>query len=260
MSAPLSGKVAIVTGAGSGLGRGSALALARAGARIAINDVEEAGADETLRQVEEVGGAGSVEIADVSVAGEVAEMVRRVEARYGRLDVMHANAGVERYESLETMKEPDLDLLLDVDLKGSLLCAQAAIPALRRAGGGSVIFTSSVQASHSLPGCVAYAAAKAGLVAAARTLALEVGPDSIRVNTISPGTIDTPMLRRDLGDLGIPEQEDFLKRVREANALSRIGTPEEIGDAVVFLASDRSSYVTATDLVVDGGFTAVKTF
>jgi NAD(P)-dependent dehydrogenase (short-subunit alcohol dehydrogenase family) len=256
----LQGRVGIVTGAGSGLGRASALALARAGATVVVNDVDAAGAEQTRAEVEAAGGAVSVELADVSVLDDVRRLVTVAEQRHGRLDVMHANAGVERYESLEAMAEPDLDRLIDVDLKGALLCAQAAIPAMRRAGGGSIIFTSSVQASHSLPGCVVYAAAKAGLVAAARTLALEVGPENIRVNAISPGTIDTPMLRRDLGDLGIPEQEDFLGRVRDANTLRRIGTPEEIGDAVVFLASKRSSYVTATNLVVDGGFTAVKTF
>lgn len=260
MTAPLAGSVAIVTGAGSGLGRGSCLALARAGASVVVNDVESAGAEQTLDEVRSLGGEGIAKLADVSVASEVADLVAAAEQRFGRLDVMHANAGVERYEALEAMSEPDLDRLLDVDLKGALLCARAAIPALRRAGGGSIVFTSSVQATHSLPGCVAYAAAKAGVLAAVRTLALEVGRDGIRVNAISPGTIDTPMLRRDLGDLGIPEQEDFLQRVCEANALGRIGTPEEIGDAVVFLAGERSSYVTATNLVVDGGFTAVKTF
>jgi NAD(P)-dependent dehydrogenase (short-subunit alcohol dehydrogenase family) len=258
--ADLQDKVAIVTGAGSGLGRASALALAAAGAAVVVNDVDEAGAAETQRQVGEAGGTASVELGDVSVPADVRRLVAAAEERYGGLDVMHANAGVERYENLETFAEVDLDLLLDVDLKGALLCAQAAIPALRRRGGGSIIFTSSVQASHSLPGCVVYAAAKAGLVAAARTLALEVGPDGIRVNTVSPGTIDTPMLRRDLADMAVGEQEDFLQRVRDANTLRRIGEPSEIGDAIVFLVSDRASYITANDLVVDGGFTAVKSF
>lgn len=260
MTTELQGRVALVTGAGSGLGRGSALALARAGAAVVVNDIDADAAHETLAQLEAAGGRGNVVLADVSARDDVTRLVSEVEEAHGRLDVMHANAGVERYESLEAMAEPDLDRLLDVDLKGALLCAQAAIPALRRAGGGSIIFTASVQATHSLPGCVVYAAAKAGLVAAARTLALEVGPEGIRVNAVSPGTFDTPMLTRDLGDLGIPEQEDFLQRVRDANTLRRIGAPEELGDAVVFLAGPRSSYVTGTNLVIDGGFTAVKTF
>jgi NAD(P)-dependent dehydrogenase (short-subunit alcohol dehydrogenase family) len=129
---------------------------------------------------------------------------------------------------------------------------------MRRRGGGSIIITSSVQATHSLPGCVVYAATKAGVVAAARTLALEIGRDNIRVNTVSPGTIDTPMLSRDLADMDVDHVEDFVQRVKDANALGRIGTVEEVGKVVVFLAGDQASYVTGANIVVDGGFTAVK--
>ena len=132
-------------------------------------------------------------------------MIQRAVDTYGGLDVLHANAGVERYVDLEVMTEEDMDLLLDVDLKGVLLCAQYSIAPMRARGGGSMIFTSSVQASHSLPGCVVYAAAKAGVVAAARSLTLEVGRDNIRVNAISPGTINTPMLTRDLDDMNVDE-------------------------------------------------------
>lgn len=256
----LDGKVAVVTGAGSGLGRGSALALAGAGARVVLNDVSEAGLAETAEAVAAAGGESHVVMGDVSKIADVRALVAAAEEQFGGVDVMHANAGVERYVDLEEMSEEDLDLLLDVDLKGALLCAQAAIPAMRRRGGGSIIFTSSVQATHSLPGCVVYAAAKAGVIAAARTLALEVGGYGIRVNAISPGTIDTPMLTRDLADMNVDEADSFLDSVRAANALGRIGTPAEIGDGVVFLASAQSAYVTATNLVVDGGFTAVKRF
>jgi NAD(P)-dependent dehydrogenase (short-subunit alcohol dehydrogenase family) len=242
--AALDGKVAVVTGAGSGLGRGSALALARAGASVVMNDVDAGGLRESEAAILAAGGIAVAQVGDVRRTADVVALVARAVTEFGGLDVMHANAGVERYVELEHTDEEDMDLLLDVDLKGALLCAQHAISAMRRRGGGSIV----------------YAAAKAGVIAAARTLALEVGGDGIRVNAISPGTIDTPMLTRDLADMDVAGAEEFLGSVQAANALGRIGRPDEIGDLVVYLASDRSSYITAANIVIDGGFTAVKRF
>ena len=260
MGLELGGRVAIVTGAGSGIGAGSAIALAEAGASVVVNDVDESAANATVDTIVLAGGRAVTYLGDVSLSEDVKKMVRCAVNEYGGLDVMHANAGVERYVELEKMQEVDMERLLDVDLKGPLLCAQYAIPEMRKRGGGSILFTSSVQATHSLSGCVVYAAAKAGVVASARTLALEIGCDGIRVNAISPGTIDTPMLSRDLADMNLEDAENFLKNVRKANVLGRIGTTKEVGEVVVFLASDRSSYISGTNVVVDGGYTAVKTF
>lgn len=260
-STSLSDRVAIVTGAGSGLGRASTFGLLRAGATVVATDISEKGLDETKNLSEKMGFSSLVtKIMDVSKEANVKKIFQETESEFGRLDFLHSNAGVERYVALEEMEEADLDLLLNVDLKGVLLTAKHAIPAMRRTGGGSIVITSSVQATHSLPGCVVYAAAKAGVIAAARTLALEVGKDNIRVNTISPGTIDTPMLTRDLADMNVEKAEEFLNTVKSANALNRIGEPSEIADAVVFLCSDKSLYITGANLVVDGGFTAVKAF
>jgi len=256
----LKDKMALVTGAGSGLGRGSALALAAAGAAVVVNDVERKGAEETAAAIQAAGGRSVVSIGDVSRVADVRSAIALAVKEFGGLDIVHANAGVERYVDLEKMSDEDMALLLDVDLKGVLLCFREAIPALRDRKGGVLIATSSVQASHSLPGCVVYAAAKAAVIAAVRTLALEVGRDGIRVVAISPGTIDTPMLTRDLADMNVADAEGFLQRVREANALKRIGTAEEIGDVVVFLAGPGAAYITGTNIVVDGGFTAVKGF
>ena len=257
---PLAGRTAVVTGAGAGIGRGSALALAQAGAAVVVNDIALSAAAETVEMIAAAGGQAVADGGDVSRVDDVKALVSRAVDTYGGLDVMHANAGVERYVTLEEMAEVDMDLLLDVDLKGVLLCAQYSIVPMRARGGGSIIFTSSVQATHSLPGCVVYAAAKAGVIAAARTLTLEVGGDNIRVNAISPGTIDTPMLRRDLDDMNTEEAGGFLDRVRSANTLGRIGTVEEVGALVVFLASDASSYISGTNILIDAGFSAVKTF
>jgi NAD(P)-dependent dehydrogenase (short-subunit alcohol dehydrogenase family) len=256
----LDGRVAAVTGAGSGIGRGIAVALASAGARIVANDSEPDGLGETLRLVGETGSDGRASLGDVRRRSDVQAIVDAAVESFGGLDVMVANAAVGIYVDLEQMTPEDLDRVIDVDLKGALTSAQLAIPALRARGGGSIVFVSSVQAYATLRGCVAYGAAKAGLVAAARALAVEVGVHGIRVNAIAPGTIDTPMLARDLDGMNTADAASFLDRVRAANALGRIGTVEEIADVVSFLVSDAARYITGATIVADGGFLAVRSF
>ena len=256
----LAGKVAIVTGAGSGIGRACAVAFGAAGAAVVANDLAPDGLGATLAEVEAAGGTALSSVGDVRSPAVTRGLVELASSTFGGLDVMVANAAVSVYTNLEEQDEETIDAVLDTDLKGALLCAQAAIPAMRGRGGGSIVFLSSVQGYVTLPGCVPYAAAKAGVVAAARALAVEVGVDAIRVNAVAPGTIDTPMLRRDLAGMNLEEADSFLARVESANALGRIGESREVADVVVFLASDAASYVTGTSIVVDGGYLAVKTF
>jgi NAD(P)-dependent dehydrogenase (short-subunit alcohol dehydrogenase family) len=254
------GTVAAINGAGSGIGRGLAAALAASGARVVANDVDADGLDETLELVRAAGSDGVASVGDVRRREDVLRIIDDAVSVFGGLDVMVANAAVGIYVDLADMSEEDLDRVLDVNLKGALTSAQLAIPALRTRGGGSIVFVTSVQAFATLRGCVAYGAAKAGLVAATRALAVELGADGIRVNAVAPGTIDTPMLARDLDGMNPADAEGFLDRVRAANALGRIGTVEEIGDVVVFLVSDAARYVTGATIVADGGFLAVKSF
>jgi NAD(P)-dependent dehydrogenase (short-subunit alcohol dehydrogenase family) len=260
MAVELNGAVAAVTGAGSGIGRGIAVALGGAGARLVVNDAVEDGLEETLRLVRDAGSDGVASVGDVRRREDVESLVGDAVATFGGLDVMIANAAVGLYADLEDMAEEEIDRVLDVNLKGALTSAQLAIPALRARGGGSIVFVSSVQAYETLRGCVVYGAAKAGLVAAARALAVEVGEHNIRVNAIAPGTIDTPMLQRDLEGMNTADADGFLERVRAANALGRIGTVEEVADVVVFLVSDAARYVTGATIVADGGFLAVRRF
>jgi NAD(P)-dependent dehydrogenase (short-subunit alcohol dehydrogenase family) len=256
----LTGKVAVVTGAGSGIGRACAVALGAAGASVVVNDLDPAGLDETVAEVESAGGAAVLSVGDVRLASDVRALVALATSTFGGVDVMVANAAVSIYTGLAEQDEETIDLVLDTNLKGALLCAQAAIAPMRKRGGGSIVFLSSVQGYLTLPGCVPYAAAKAGVVAAARALAVEVGANGIRVNAVAPGTIDTPMLRRDLSGMNVEEADSFLERVRSANALKRIGTPQEIANVVLFLASPAASYVTGTSIIADGGYLSVKTF
>jgi NAD(P)-dependent dehydrogenase (short-subunit alcohol dehydrogenase family) len=254
----LGGKVAIVTGAASGIGRACAVAFASNGAAVVANDLSSGDLTGTIAAIEADGGTALAAPGDVRSSRDVANLVSQARSTFGGLDVMIANAAVSVYAELEQMSEEDLDTILDTNLRGSLLCARAAIPALRERGGGSIVFVSSVQAYVTLPGCTPYAAAKAGLVAAARALAPEVGGAGIRVNAIAPGTIDTPMLHRDLTGMNRTEADQFLERVENANALGRIGRPHEIADVAVFLSSDAASYITGTTIVVDGGYLSIK--
>jgi NAD(P)-dependent dehydrogenase (short-subunit alcohol dehydrogenase family) len=234
------------------------VALGRAGAAVVANDVAPDGLRETADAVVAAGGHVETVVGDVRRRRDVNKIIAAANSRFGGLDIMIANAAVSKYVPFEQATDDDLDVLLDTNLRGALLCAQAAIPALRARGGGSIVFISSVQAFVTLPGCVPYAAAKAGLIAAARALAAEVGREGIRVNAIAPGTFDTPMLHRDLDGMSVDEVSGFLARVERANVLGRIGRPDEIGDVVVFLTSEAASYITGTTIVVDGGYLAVK--
>jgi NAD(P)-dependent dehydrogenase (short-subunit alcohol dehydrogenase family) len=254
--------VAIVTGAAAaaGIGAGSARAFGAAGYRIALADIDGPGAQAMADALAEEGFETLAVELDVADADMVDGLMQAVQNAWGRLDAVHSNAGLEGYFPLADMALDVLRRQIDVNLTGNLLIARAAIPLLRSSGGGSIVFTASVQGHLTLPGCVPYAAAKAGLMATARALAVELGADGIRVNTVSPGTIDTPMLRRDLHDMNPEDTAAFFKQVEEANALGRIGLPREIADVVVFLCSEQASYVTGEDIVVDGGYLRVKKF
>lgn len=254
----LEGKVVAVTGAGAGIGRALAVAFARAGASVVCNDIDATSAEATRVAVANAGGSAVASVGDASTVECAEGIVAVAESSFGGLDVMVANAAISIYAQLDEMTLDAFHAVIDTNLKGPLLSARAAVPAMRRRGGGSLIFVSSVQAFQGLPGAVAYSAAKAGLVAAARTLSVEVGRDGIRVNVIAPGTIDTPMLNVDVPQMSAEERENFITRVEAANALGRIGRPDEIADVAVFLASGRASYMTGSCVLVDGGFLAVK--
>lgn len=250
----LVGRVAIITGAASGIGAASARLFATEGARLVLADVDAEAVARVARAIEQDGGEAVAVRTDVADDGEVAAMVATALERYGRLDVLFANAGVSGTGTVDEIALADLDRVLGVNLRGSFLCARHAVPAMARTGGGSIVFTASELALVGSPGSPAYCATKAGLIGLARAMALDHAPQGIRVNCVCPGATDTPMLRRSMEREPDPaaDEADIVRRL----PLGRLGRPEEIARAALFLAGDESSFVTGTALVVDGGWTA----
>jgi NAD(P)-dependent dehydrogenase (short-subunit alcohol dehydrogenase family) len=252
MADRLHGKVAIVTGAGSrgpGVGNGKAAAIlfAREGARVLCVDQVLPRAEETVGLIRAEGGEEAAVAADVTRADDCRAMVDAAVARWGGLDVLHNNVGVESLTDLLDTTEEEWDRVLAVDLKSVFLSTRAAVPALVARGGGSVICVSSV-AAHRGHGRTAYAAAKAGIEGFVRTVAVQLGPQGVRINAIAPGTVWTPMVE----SLGADARE----RRRKASPLGTEGTGWDVGWGAVYLASDESRWVTGQVLVIDAGLTA----
>jgi NAD(P)-dependent dehydrogenase (short-subunit alcohol dehydrogenase family) len=248
----LRGKVAIVTGAGSrgpGLGNGKAAAIlfAREGARVLCVDQALPRAEETVALILAEGGEAAAHAADVTRAEDCRAMVEAATGRWGGLDVLHNNVGIESRKDLLETTEEEWDQVLEVDLKSVFLATRAAVPAIAERGGGSVICVSSI-AGHRGHGRTAYAAAKAGIDGFVRTVAVQLGPQGVRVNAIAPGTVWTPMV----SSLGSEARE----RRRKATPLGTEGTGWDVAWGAVYLASDESRWVTGQVLVIDAGLTA----
>lgn len=244
----LAGKTAVITGAGSGLGRAAAARYLAEGARVLVADVDGARATETCDAL----GEGAVPAqADVSDARSVSAMVQAALDAFGRIDVLFSNAGIpESVKPLAEVSEAEWSTIIDVNLKGFFLCAQATAPAMRHAGGGSMIVTASIAARRPRAGMAAYVASKSGVIGLARALAVELAPDRIRVNVINPGPAQTPMLKE---FSFAPTEAEALRALGDALPLGRPIQGEDIAAAAVYLGSDEAANVTGLVMNVDGG-------
>jgi len=249
----LKDKVALITGAGSGIGRQAALLFSREGAAVLVVDVNDAGGNETVAMVKQAGGRAAYCHADVSKAGDCQGMVAAAEKNFGRLNVLFNNAGIMHAKDDDAISTDEAvwDLTLDINAKGVFLGCKYGIPALRRAGGGSVINTASFVARlGAATPQIAYTASKGAVLAMTRELAVIHARQNIRVNALSPGPLKTELL------MSFLNTEAKKQRRLVHVPMGRFGEAEEIARAALFLASDESSYITGTEFLVDGGLTA----
>ena len=251
----LKNKVAIITGAGDGIGRGIAMAFAQEGATLAVCDINQKTVQETEREIRNAGADIFAAVVDVRDAAQISAFVEQTAAKFGRIDCLVNNAAVMPVATTESIEPETIDLMLQVNLRAPILFTRFAIPHLRNSGGGSVIHMGSVTGHLGHPGITVYGATKGALMALARGQAVELAKDNIRVNTVSPGTVDSPMLHRFLA-----ENATDIEKARAAfdglHPRGKVGTIEEVAAVFVFLASGEAANITATDIRCDGGYAA----
>lgn len=246
----LQGKTGLVTGAASGIGRATAIAFAREGANVVVADLDQAAtaAQQTVAMIEDAGGSATFIPVDVTDAQSVRSLVETTVATYGRLDVAHNNAGIGSFGYTAEVSEEDFDRVVAVNLKGVWLCLKYEIEQMQKQGGGAIINTASLAGLTGSALVAPYVATKHAVVGLTKSAAAEYANQNIRINAVAPGAIATPMI-----DPLAPEQRDHLIA---PHALHRFGTPEEVAEAVLWLASDKSSFAVGSILSVDGGATA----
>jgi NAD(P)-dependent dehydrogenase (short-subunit alcohol dehydrogenase family) len=247
----LVGKVALITGGGSGIGRATALLLADEGAAVAVVDMDGSRAQAVAQEIEGEGGQALAVRCDVSQAADCQRAVQETVAAFGRLDILYNNAGIIRRASVLEITEEEWDRAMAVNVKSVFLLSRYAIPIMAQGGGGAIVNTGSGWGLVGGRNAVSYCASKGAVVNMTRAMALDHAEQNIRVNCVCPGDTDTGMLRSEAQQLGAAT-EAFLAEAAD-RPLRRIGRPEDIAQAVLYLASEASSFVTGTTLVVDGG-------
>ena len=247
----LSGKVALITGGASGIGRATALLFAREGARVAIADLNAQAGEAVAQEITQSGGHAFFEPADVTRAEDCRRVAERTIHEFGRIDILFNNAGIIRRATILDLDEDDWDRVMAVNVKSIYLLSREVIPHMQKQGGGSIANMASGWGLAGGAKAAVYCASKGAVVLLTKAMAIDHGPQKIRVNCICPGDTDTGMLRAEAQQLG--EASDRFLAEAAKRPLGRVGSPDEIAQAVLYLASDASSFVTGTALVVDGG-------
>jgi len=248
----LSGKVAIVTGGGSGFGEGIAKRFAEEGARVVVNDIDEAGAARVTAEIEKAQGQGSAVFvrADVAVSADVSRLVRQTLERYGRFDIVVNNAGVTHVNGpMLGVSEAIFDRVFAVNVKALYFSALHTVPVFRKQGGGCIINTASTAGLRPRPGLVWYNGSKGAAITITKAMAVELAPDKIRVNALCPVAGDTPLLASFMGGDTQENRKKFIGSI----PLGRLSTPRDVANAALYLASDEAEFITGVALEVDGG-------
>jgi NAD(P)-dependent dehydrogenase (short-subunit alcohol dehydrogenase family) len=248
-------RVAIVTGAAKGIGKGIATVLAREGAKVAVADVDAEEGARTAGELARAGGDAFFMRTDVGDEAQVRAMVQQTVDRYGSLSILVNNAAVGIYTPVHETTLESWERCLRVNLTGPFLCTKYALPHLKQAGGAAIVNIASVHSYQNVGGTAPYAASKGGLAALTRVMAIDYARDGIRVNAVCPGWVYTPLIERIFRESG--DFEGMKRMVTQRQLLGRLGTPEDIGNAVLYLVSNESSFVTGTSLFVDSGLTAL---
>ncbi len=252
MHTSLKNKVVLITGATSGIGKTTALAFGKAGARVVVSGRREAEGEAVIKEIQNAGGEAIFVRADVAKETDVANLVKQCVATYGRLDIAFNNAGVEMTGSLTEAMEVDYRRVFDINVWGVLTSMKHEIPVMVAQGGGAIINTSSIAGSIGMASAAIYVASKHAVEGLTKTAALEYATQGVRINAVAPAAIETDMLTRFTGG----GQEEAKQYLRDMHPMKRMGAPEEITQAVLFLASEEASFITGTSLAVDGGFLA----
>ncbi|HMO59736.1 MAG TPA: SDR family oxidoreductase [Roseiflexaceae bacterium] len=247
----LHGKIALITGAGAGIGRGIAQRFAAEGARVGVFDTTADACSDTVAAIEASGGSALALVGDVSQAADVDAAVAQLATHYGPPDTLIHNAAVMPAGTIERTAESDWDRVFAVNCRGAYLTSRAMLPHMRRLGRGSITFMASVTGMLGLPGIAAYSATKGALIALARAMSTDHAREGIRVNAVSPGTIDSPMLHAFLAAQREPER--LRREFNSMHPIGRVGRIDEVVNVFVFLASDDASFVTGANYTVDGG-------